>query len=162
MNDDDLIKCPKCKSTQITANKRGYSLAKGAAGAVLTGGIGLVAGLHGSNRVKVQCLKCGFKWNPGEHYKSSKERTITPMTEAEARERKLERFYKIRSSGQVDYANRYALESGLINSTDEANILYESYTPKSNSGEKAKGVGCVIALLVIVALVIYVMVNAIK
>jgi len=44
------IKCPKCSSTQITASKKGFSGKKAIAGAVLTGGIGLLAGTIGSNK----------------------------------------------------------------------------------------------------------------
>ncbi len=63
---NDQIICPKCGSTQIHADKKGYSVGKAAAGVVLTGGIGLVAGTIGSNKIKITCLKCGHKFNPGE------------------------------------------------------------------------------------------------
>jgi len=62
----DLVKCPKCKSTQIAADKTGYSLGKGLAGAFLTGGIGLIAGFHGANNLQVHCIKCGHKWKAGK------------------------------------------------------------------------------------------------
>lgn len=60
------ILCPKCGSNQITANKKGFSGKKAAAGALLTGGIGLLAGTIGSNKVKITCLSCGHIFNPGE------------------------------------------------------------------------------------------------
>jgi predicted Zn-ribbon and HTH transcriptional regulator len=60
----DLVKCPKCQSTQITAQQKGYSVGKAAAGVVLTGGIGLLAGLHGSTNIDALCLNCGAKWSP--------------------------------------------------------------------------------------------------
>lgn len=60
------IKCPKCGSTQLTANKQGFSGKKAVAGAVLTGGIGLLAGTIGSNKVKITCLACGNTFNPGD------------------------------------------------------------------------------------------------
>ena len=63
-NIDEPIRCPKCSSTQITAEKKGYSAGKALAGAVLTGGIGLLAGFHGSGNIKVICLKCGNSWTP--------------------------------------------------------------------------------------------------
>lgn len=62
----DEIKCPKCGSTQITANKKGFGLGKAAAGAFLAGPIGLAGGLLGSNKVVITCLKCGHQWRPGK------------------------------------------------------------------------------------------------
>lgn len=63
-NIDEPIRCPKCSSTQITAEKKGYSSGKALAGALVTGGIGLLAGFHGSGNIKVICLKCGNSWKP--------------------------------------------------------------------------------------------------
>lgn len=57
--------CPKCGSTQLTAQKQGFGLAKAAVGGVLTGGVGLLAGFLGSRGVRVTCLKCGHSWKPG-------------------------------------------------------------------------------------------------
>ena len=59
------IKCPKCGSTQLTANKKGFSGTKAIGGAILTGGIGLLAGTIGSNKIKITCLACGNQFNPG-------------------------------------------------------------------------------------------------
>lgn len=41
--------CPKCLSTSVSANRRGYSL---------------VWGFVGSNKVICTCLKCGHRWKP--------------------------------------------------------------------------------------------------
>ena len=38
------IRCPKCGSNQLHADKKGFSGKKAVAGAALTGGIGLLAG----------------------------------------------------------------------------------------------------------------------
>lgn len=49
------IKCPKCRSTDVefmSNNRKGFSAGKAAAGAVLTGGIGLLAGFAGKKRQK--------------------------------------------------------------------------------------------------------------
>jgi RNA polymerase subunit RPABC4/transcription elongation factor Spt4 len=48
---ENLMKCPICKSTQLTSNKKGFSGGKAAAGAILTGGIGLLAGTIGSGKI---------------------------------------------------------------------------------------------------------------
>ena len=67
--DDDLLRCPKCNSTQLTSNKKGFSGGKALTGAVLTGGIGLLAGTIGSGNVTITCLKCGYKYKAGEYAK---------------------------------------------------------------------------------------------
>jgi len=59
------ISCPKCDSTQLSANKKGFSGKKAVAGAVLTGGVGLLAGTIGSNKIVITCLGCGHQWQPG-------------------------------------------------------------------------------------------------
>ena len=60
------IKCPKCKSTSITANKKGFGLGKAVVGGVLTGGVGLLGGFIGSNKIILTCLSCGHTWKPGK------------------------------------------------------------------------------------------------
>lgn len=69
---EDQIKCPKCGSAQIHADKKGYSAGKAAAGVLLTGGIGLAAGAIGKNKIIITCLKCGNQFKPGEGEVSSK------------------------------------------------------------------------------------------
>lgn len=57
--------CPKCGSTSLSANKKGFSAGKAAAGMFLTGGLaGAVAGGIGANKVEVTCLSCGHKFRP--------------------------------------------------------------------------------------------------
>jgi hypothetical protein len=53
------VTCPKCGSDQITSSKKGFSGKKAVAGAVLTGGIGILAGTLGSNKIQVHlpCLR---------------------------------------------------------------------------------------------------------
>ena len=47
--DDGLIHCPRCDSTNIVTGQRGYSI---------------VWGFVGSNRTMNRCAKCGHKWEP--------------------------------------------------------------------------------------------------
>jgi len=62
------VKCPKCGSTELTSQKRGYSIAKGLTIGALSFpvslGLGLLGGLHGRKKIDVTCLKCGHKWSP--------------------------------------------------------------------------------------------------
>ena len=66
MNETTEVRCPKCGSNQLTANKKGFSGKKAVAGAVLTGGIGLLAGTIGSGKVIITCLACGHRFKAGE------------------------------------------------------------------------------------------------
>lgn len=77
---EDLMKCPKCYSTQLTSNQKGFSGGKAVAGAILTGGIGLLAGTIGSSKVIITCLRCGHKFKAGDYanekYKFDQERAM--------------------------------------------------------------------------------------
>lgn len=59
------IRCPSCRSTQVSANKKGFGLGKAVVGGLAGGPLGLIAGFAGSNKVIVTCLKCGNTWTPG-------------------------------------------------------------------------------------------------
>lgn len=71
------VHCPKCGSTSLYADKKGFSGRKAVAGALLTGGIGLVAGTIGSNKLEITCLNCGAKFKPGQGKKESGATVIT-------------------------------------------------------------------------------------
>lgn len=47
--DNNVVKCPKCGSTNVTAGQRGYSL---------------LTGFIGSGSTVNRCAKCGYKWKP--------------------------------------------------------------------------------------------------
>lgn len=83
MNEVPEIKCPKCSSTQITANKKGFSGKKAVGGALLTGGIGLLAGTIGSNQIIITCLNCGNKFKPGDKIKGTNPETPIPQKKEE-------------------------------------------------------------------------------
>lgn len=58
--------CPKCLSTSLSANKKGFGIGKAVIGATLMGnGLGLVAGNLGAKKVRVTCLKCGYQFMAG-------------------------------------------------------------------------------------------------
>lgn len=59
--------CPKCNSRNLQIlgqHKKGFSLGKAVGGAVLTGGIGTLAGFAGkrTKKVDVICMNCGNKF----------------------------------------------------------------------------------------------------
>lgn len=61
---EEPVRCPRCQSTQLTANQKGYGLGKGVAGGLLLGPVGLLGGFIGSKEVVITCLKCGHRWKP--------------------------------------------------------------------------------------------------
>lgn len=62
---DDTVRCPRCGSKSITAQKKGFGLAKGAAGVFVAGAYGVVAAGIGKNKILITCLNCGHRWKPG-------------------------------------------------------------------------------------------------
>ena len=59
---DAQAKCPKCGSTSLSGGKQGFGVGKAVAGAVLLGGVGLLAGGIGANKTVVTCMNCGYKF----------------------------------------------------------------------------------------------------
>lgn len=63
---EDKIKCPKCSSTQLHADKRGFSTGKAVIGTVAGGVLaGAAMGGAGSNKIQITCLNCGHVFSPG-------------------------------------------------------------------------------------------------
>lgn len=62
------MKCPKCHSTQIYIDKRGFKTGRAIAGGLITGNIFAAAasGGIGMNKIQCTCLKCGYKFKPNE------------------------------------------------------------------------------------------------
>lgn len=69
--DEEVIKCPRCGSEMVEGGKKGFGVGKAIVGGVLTGGIGLAAGLIGRNKLQYTCLKCGYKWDPNKEWKKN-------------------------------------------------------------------------------------------
>lgn len=60
------VYCPKCLSTSVTANQKGFSFGRGAIGAAIGLDVGLIAGGIGSKKIVCTCLKCGYQWKAGK------------------------------------------------------------------------------------------------
>lgn len=58
--------CPKCNSTSLSANKKGFGFGKAALGLNLGLDIGLLAGGLNANKIEITCLNCGHKFKPGK------------------------------------------------------------------------------------------------
>ncbi|MFD1402869.1 double zinc ribbon domain-containing protein [Robinsoniella peoriensis] len=59
---DNLARCPKCGSTSLSGNKKGFGIGKAIAGAYLAGPLGLMAGNIGAKKIWVTCMKCGKRF----------------------------------------------------------------------------------------------------
>jgi predicted RNA-binding Zn-ribbon protein involved in translation (DUF1610 family) len=57
-----MAKCPRCGSTSLSGNKKGYGIGKAVIGTALLGPIGLIAGNINARRVYVTCLNCGKRF----------------------------------------------------------------------------------------------------
>lgn len=53
--------CPKCGSTSLSANKKGFGIGKAVIGASIAP-IGLIAGNINAKKLWVTCLNCGHRW----------------------------------------------------------------------------------------------------
>lgn len=63
---NNKVCCPKCSSTQLSANKKGFSLGKALIGGVVLVPIaGVATGLIGKNKIIITCLSCGKQFKPG-------------------------------------------------------------------------------------------------
>lgn len=107
----DQIKCPKCKSTQIHAEKQGFSAGKAVAGAIVAGGIGLAAGGIGSDKIVITCLKCGHQFKPGEGDTSLTIKN-TPSVEITYKEGEANIIICSQCGSKTTYGHKYCCECG--------------------------------------------------
>lgn len=63
---DGVVYCPKCYSTSVSANKKGFGAGKAVVGVLTLGLLGIAAGGLGAQQVKVTCLKCGHQFMAGK------------------------------------------------------------------------------------------------
>lgn len=63
---EEYLCCPVCFSKQLHVDKKGFSGKNAVMGALLTGGVGLMAGTIGSNSIVITCLKCNHIFKSGE------------------------------------------------------------------------------------------------
>jgi len=66
MDEEGVPYCPKCKSPHLSANKQGFGVGKALCGVLVFNAIGLLAGGIRKNRIRVTCLKCGYRFRAGE------------------------------------------------------------------------------------------------
>ena len=147
---ENQVKCPKCSSTQITAQKKGFSTGKAAAGAILAGGIGLAAGGIGSDDVIVNCLLCGNSWSPKKLYKQQSQEKAQKI----AADMKIfkKRLYALYESGNIEEATKHFLAKRAFNkNAPDIHAGYKYY----KSIDKSNTIGLIVFFIIIFGLVIW-------
>lgn len=57
-----ILYCPRCLSTQISVQKKGFNMVRGVSGNNLVPGLGMLAGTVGANKLVRSCPYCGHVW----------------------------------------------------------------------------------------------------
>lgn len=153
-NDDEYLCCPKCFSKDLHTQHKGFSGGKALTGALLTGGIGLLAGTIGSKDLQISCMKCGNKFKAGEakivnlssSNKSVNERVLDLLNQGKQNE--AIDLYRIEKG--VDRTTAFKEVLATINSLnpEEKKKLQTNYN--SNNG----GCASVIILLIVTSTII--------
>jgi tellurium resistance protein TerD len=63
MQGDYNIKCPRCGSTKVHVDKKGFDYGDACCGAALFGPLGLLCGGMESNKLMATCMNCGKKFD---------------------------------------------------------------------------------------------------
>lgn len=139
---EEYLCCPKCGSRELHAEHKGFSGGKALAGAIVTGGIGLLAGTIGSKDTQITCLKCGNKFNAGEA------RIVRPNKNVNEEESQIIEITQ--SQGKLTavkwYMDRY--NCGLKDAKDAVEAVLEN----NNITLSASGNGCSIIVLIGISL----------
>lgn len=156
----NTLKCPKCGSENIHADKKGFSGTKAVAGAVLAGPVGLLAGTHGSGRIICHCLSCSNKWDNAKHIQEQKQakqaQDLKNFHEKHA-DIKLNKnlFYSNYEQGDYEKAKEYLEKFSL--KSDDVHSSYKFLKEKDKEFAKDNIVGLLIILgvLIIIGLLLY-------
>lgn len=134
------VTCPKCGSDQITAQKRGFNNTKAVVGGVVTGGVGLLAGLHGKDNIIVYCLGCGHSWNPKEEFKKKEKKSLQHWVKHSS---VFIKYYDHDKGMAQKYAEKHELFS------DQLTTINEIYK-KAKSDSRAQKIVIIVLLLIII------------
>ena len=151
---EDCVGCPKCGSTELHAEKQGFSGKKALVGAVLTGGIGLLAGTIGSKNVNVTCLKCGNRFNAGEGKTVKKVTFPESFVMDEIVLQKLSEGQKYAAA--VEYAEKHKIEQldaiGIVEAYIKVHpSCYKEDKPASSTDNS--GCAAIMVVLVVVSMI---------
>ena len=138
---EEYLCCPRCGSRELHAEHKGFSGGKALAGALVTGGIGLLAGTIGSRDTQITCLKCGNKFKAGEA------RIVRPNENFSEEESQI--IHIIQTQGKISavkwYKEKY--NCGLKEAKDAVDDIAAKHITELSSGA-ASGSGCSIIILI--------------
>jgi hypothetical protein len=107
----------------VDINQKGFGAGKALAGAVVIGGIGLLAGFIGSKKTTATCLACGKKFDPKDGYlkiRIMKDDSITNTVDVEREVAECKRIEAIANFSADELEKKFKLwdklhEKGLLN-----------------------------------------------
>ncbi|MBQ9138899.1 MAG: hypothetical protein IJX65_09720 [Alistipes sp.] len=135
------LACPFCNSKDLHSDKKGFSGLKSAAGFLTFGAIGILAGMHNANDVRLTCKKCG------KHFPSSQVRKVD-LTLLSTNDEK-ERYVQLIAHGRVlEAIKMYQEDHGC--SLQEAKRVIDEIRGVSEDNSDS-GCATVIAALLIIA-----------
>lgn len=139
---EEYLCCPNCGSRELHAEHKGFSGGKALAGALVTGGIGLLAGTIGSRDTQITCLKCGNKFKAGEAMVRRPNDNSVPEEESMI-------VSIIQSQGKISavkwFKEKY--NCGLKEAKDAVDDIAAKHITEITSGA-ASGSGCSIIILI--------------
>lgn len=146
---EEYLCCPKCGSRELHSEHKGFSGGKALAGAILTGGIGLLAGTIGSKDTQITCLKCAHKFKAGEA------KVVRSTSNASADENKI--IELIKTQGLLGAVKWYKDTNNC--SLEEAKKVVDGVRDKYQlspyaNGAGSSGTGCSIILIIGIGLTI--------
>lgn len=138
---EEYLCCPKCGSRELHAEHKGFSGGKALAGALITGGIGLLAGTMGSRDTQITCLKCGNKFKAGE----AKVVRNNPNTNVNAEEAEV--LDKVNSQGMLVAVKWYkeTHNCGLAEAKDAVDAICAKHVGELSN---TSGTGCCVIALI--------------
>ena len=141
---EEYLCCPKCGSRELHAEHKGFSGGKALAGALVTGGIGLLAGTIGSRDTQITCLRCGNRFKAGE---AKVVRNTLNATNATAEEQEI--LDKINSQGKLSTVKWYkeTHNCGLAEAKDAVDAIVDKHSSEL-SYANTSGSGCSIIVLI--------------
>ena len=142
---EEYLCCPKCLSRELHSEHKGFSGGKALVGAVVTGGIGLLAGTIGSRDIQITCLKCGNKFKAGE---AKIVKVLDDPTKSQLESKIVE---ILKSQGALTAVKWYKDEYGC--GLAEAKNYVDSITVKYNISpvNSQSGQGCMLPILIAIA-----------
>jgi uncharacterized paraquat-inducible protein A len=144
---NDQIRCPKCGSNQIHADKKGFSAGQAAAGAFVGGVLaGAVAGDIGRNKIYITCLNCGHRFKLGEQLKSGdatiekrfQDGYVKPIAKNEEEK---PRAHKCHYCGRIAHAERNCPSCGTPYNENDLHVV---------SSNPSTGHGILIAVVIVI------------